>query len=190
MHGSCIIYYENGNKKSEYYYTDGNFRGPPKEYYPNSGRLNIECEIYHEESTDNVGKKRPYIDGYFHKYYENGNICSIRYYKNGLLHGFCHEYYENGNIQSTRYFQNNVQERSYISYHENGAIHGSSKLYYDDGQLKEDYNYTNGKLVKSYTSFDRNTKIKKKVYLLSCFGISFSFIMLRKIQDKDCSSLC
>ncbi|MCK9321891.1 MAG: hypothetical protein PHP52_04220 [Bacteroidales bacterium] len=64
--------------------------------------------------------------------YENGNIWSVGYYKDGLKFGASNVYYENGKIRYTKNYEKDVAEGLWEFYDENGDILG--KVMYENGK--------------------------------------------------------
>jgi antitoxin component YwqK of YwqJK toxin-antitoxin module len=132
------------------------------EIYYDSGKLKQKYTITKDEKAN----------GEYIKYYENGNICSINYYKdNREILTKKIEYYENGNIKSHTLFDdvdNNIYRM--IKYCENGKIF-ENITYIDNHMLKYEKYDISGILIdykfhpiingnKEYNKINYNVNIK------------------------------
>ena len=93
------------------------------------------------EKNNNIIEKK--------KYYENGQVKDIKYYKNESKRFFKRiVYYENGQIK---------KEGNY----KKGIPHGKVVEFYKNGQLEIEKNYDNGKNIDPiWTQYYKNTFLK------------------------------
>ena len=100
-------------------------------YSPDEIGQREECFAY-EEYYSRFLTIRNETEGLLETYYENGQLRSKEYYKNGESHGPYELFLENGQL---------AFKINYI----NGAAHGPWEEFYENGQLKKKSNYKNGK---------------------------------------------
>lgn len=119
--GECLICYQSGERKGEWFYKDGKIHGP--------------STFYSEDGT--VLAKGWYVEnkrqGKNYQFYSSGRIYSLKRYKDGESHGKQEFYYESGAKKSTMSFVN-------------GKLEGSVKLYYSDGEMKREIQFSHGEL--------------------------------------------
>jgi len=125
-----------------------------KYHRPNGGQ---ETNYKITKSIDNETKK---------EYYDNGQIKSVEYYKDGKKEGLWIRYFYNGNLSIKGNFKDNKQEGYWMSYYDNGQLYldriykdgkleGIWKSFYKNGQLNYEWNYKEGELI-SQKCWDEN----------------------------------
>ena len=92
------------------------------------------------------------IDEIDKEYYENGNICYEKPYKNGSRNGLCKEYYLNGNIW-------------YEVEYKDGLRNGLFKRYWNNGNIYQEIEYKDGLINGLYKEYNKdNELIIYKIY--------------------------
>jgi len=130
-----------------------------KEYYPN-GKLKKEYQ-YNKDGL---------ADGYYKKYYDNGDIFVKSAYKNGKLEGLGRTYYKNGQVEWEVNYINGKEEGNYKEYYKGGELKaeatfkdgkevGVSKNYFKDGSLEKEYEVKNGILHGDYREYYPNGQL-------------------------------
>lgn len=79
------------------------------------------------------------LNGYFERYWNNGQVSEQGYYKEGKLDSIVVGYWEDG------------KQRSFVNY-KNGKLHGLTISYGDDGSMINRLFYVNGQLDTSYSN--------------------------------------
>ena len=120
--GLVVLYWMNGNKRSEGLYEDGKHEGYYKKYTETGERVWEGHFIKGKLEGERVG------------YYESGKVKFEEYYLNDKLDGTSVWYYENGSVW--------VEE-----YYTNGKLDGKQTWYYDTGRLFDEDIYENGVCV-------------------------------------------
>ena len=132
-----------------------------KYHRPNGGQ---ETNYKITKSIDNETKK---------EYYDNGQIKSVEYYKDGKKEGLWIRYFYNGNLSIKGNFKDNKQEGYWMSYYDNGQLYldriykdgkleGIWKSYYENGQLNYEWNYKEGELISQKCWNENGNKIECK----------------------------
>lgn len=85
-----------------------------------------------ETVQENHGEKKV-------EYYENGNVKSVSFRKNGKVHGKVVHYYPNNQIEVEANYLNGKEEGESITYYPSGAIH--KKVTYKGGRLVGEANF-------------------------------------------------
>lgn len=101
-------YYDNGNNKIEYNYSNGKKNGVQKKWYSN-GQLLIKYNY------DN-GK----LDGLQKKWYENGQLQSESNYYRDVLNGVSKYWYSNGQLKFVKVYENGILIETLETYDING----------------------------------------------------------------------
>ena len=160
--GPYVTYYENGKKKSEEHYKDGNLDGPVTEWYKN-GQKEWEAQ-YKNDKPDGLwtawhenGKKkleRHFRDGRLvsaSAWKWNGDPCPITKVVDGS--GKAASWHENG-------------QKYWGGQYKNGERDGLFTKWYENGQKEWEHHYNNGKwdgLVTSwYTNGQKQSEIQFK----------------------------
>ena len=92
------------------------------------------------------------------EYWDNGQIKSVEYYKNGKRDGTFSYYFENGKIRTEKTWKDGKLDGKDIWYFENGQIgweenwkdgtpDGKFIYYYENGQKRYEKHYKNGELI-------------------------------------------
>ncbi len=111
LHGSRIIYSEQGDTQIVETYLMGSFNGPFKAYYENG---NIELIGHYRNDT---------MHGIWKKYYPSGGLMENVTFENNRENGPFVEYYENGKLKAEG------------EYYKGDNEHGLLRLYNEDGKL-------------------------------------------------------
>ena len=98
--------------------SENHYSGTIEEYWSSENIKSI--EFY------NLGRKSG-----FEEYYENGQIKTKAFFKNGKLDGFYQEFYSNGKIQSRGFFKSGKLEGEFLIYFKNGKL--MHKSIYNNG---------------------------------------------------------
>lgn len=116
-------------------------------------------------------------DGYNTFYYENGQISSEGYFKNGLPHGLWKSYYPNGNLKSLGKKLNGTSDSTWVFYDQKGRIAWSYEyvndkkngcaIQYDTlGHKQQEIFYVNDVLQGERIEFYPSGKIKSTVNIV------------------------
>ena len=100
------------------------------------------------------------FDGALTEMYENGELKSQAYYKNGLLDGSLRSWYQNGSKESERYHKRGEKEGVHSSWWPNGNLrfeyqfagglyHGTFKEWYESGKPLHVFEYDHGNEVRA-----------------------------------------
>jgi len=119
-----------------------------KYHRPNGGQ---ETNYKITKSIDNETKK---------EYWDNGQIKSVEYYKDGKRDGTFSYYFENGKIRTEKTWKDGKLDGKDIWYFENGQIgweenwkegipDGKFIYYYENGQKRYEKYYKNGELIET-----------------------------------------
>lgn len=82
----------------------------------NGGEHGLEIVEFDENDNERV------FTGLAYELYENGNLESYMFVKDGIKQGDFVEFYPNGNIKMINNMLDNVSEGKQVEYYENGAI--------------------------------------------------------------------
>ncbi len=136
-----ITYYEDGSKKTEGTYKNGQLEGPFVEYYPN-GSKSMEGQFkngeYHGlwlywyddgKPRGRGGFKDGYRTGTHVFWHKTGAKCVEVSHKNGKFHGKYREYSLEGQLLEEIEFNEGIREGTFTWWHENGkkAMEGQFK---------------------------------------------------------------
>jgi antitoxin component YwqK of YwqJK toxin-antitoxin module/tetratricopeptide (TPR) repeat protein len=138
--------YQNGNKKSETNYINGEKHGPYK-YYSFYGNVTVDGTYHNNEMSGN-----------WKWYYKNGELKSEDSYVNGQQDGVSKSYYKSGQLEDDYLFDEGERIGTWLSYYDNGQIytstayaedenHGRKEFYSPDGKLQIVRIYDHGTLV-------------------------------------------
>ena len=105
----------------------------------------------------NYNKSNP-PDGWFRRYWENGNLRYEWYFKDGKQDGVSRAWWPNGDIKNERNYKNGKPHGPLKGWRENGLVsgirdykdgarHGLWTDYYDSGQKWFEGTYKNDKLI-------------------------------------------
>ncbi|WP_086445358.1 toxin-antitoxin system YwqK family antitoxin [Candidatus Enterococcus lemimoniae] len=86
------------------------------EYLANGGKHGLEIVEFDENDNERV------FTGLAYELYENGNLESYMFVRDGIKQGATVRFYSNGNIESISNMIDNVPEGKRIEYYENSAI--------------------------------------------------------------------
>lgn len=111
LHGTRVLYYENGDTQIVENYQYGAFVGPFRAYYED-GALELEG-IYTANS----------MEGEWKRYYPGGQLMETVNFQDNNENGPFKEYHENGNLKAEGYYKDGDNE------------HGSLKIYNEQGEL-------------------------------------------------------
>jgi antitoxin component YwqK of YwqJK toxin-antitoxin module len=121
--GIWTSYYDNGVKKSEITYQNGQKKGYAKIFFENGNTA--------EEGYWDVDK----WTGKYITYYSNGKLSYLwNYDQNGKRHGYQKYFYPNGIIKIEGEWENGKEKGEIKEYYENGSI--KSIKTYKDGKLE------------------------------------------------------
>jgi antitoxin component YwqK of YwqJK toxin-antitoxin module len=172
VEGKCLFYDDFGHVVSEGWVKDNQNEGEVIIYFsdPTEEKL-IRTKVFLKEGEVNglreeynyagiLIEKSQWQDDVYHgevkTYYPQGQLSSVKSYKDGIMQADAVEYFENGNIHSSR--QTNEQGITEITYYfGNGNISGKRQVKWDDMLLVGEYvdYYPNG--VPSYrTKYNDN----------------------------------
>ena len=165
------MFYENGNLKlTKTFYTECNC-DTLKEYYE-SGNLKRKA------SYQNIGLET-LIFGEEFTYFENKNVATFYYYKNGFPEGKAFENYENGAFYKKMFFLNGFKSGVWKTYNQAGDLteeitqeefktkfgrntkNGVYK-YYNNGLLTTTIIYRNNEVVETTQHVKEDSKSKKQ----------------------------
>jgi len=150
-----IIYYEDGSKKSEGTYKNGNYEGPFVEWHPNgaksmegqykNGQIHGLWLFWYDDGK--LRGKGEYEDGlgvgthvFWHKSGAKQAEVSL---KNGKLHGIYREFNPDGKLLEELEFNEGVRDGAFTWWHENGKKAMEGRL-------------SNDKRTGKWTSWDQN----------------------------------
>jgi len=129
-----MTYYEDGSKKSEGTYKNGQLEGPFIEWYPNGSK-----------SMEGQFKDGKYHGLWFY-WYEDGKPRGKGEFKNGLRVG-------------THLFRHKTGAKFAEVPHKNGRFHGKYKEYNPEGKLLEEVEFNEGIRDGAFTWWHENGKI-------------------------------
>ncbi|MDC3308641.1 hypothetical protein OAV26_00280 [Crocinitomicaceae bacterium] len=130
MNGEWVFRYDNGKKKGEVKFVNGDGTNVDNETnIPYSGR-----------------------DGFHQEWHANGNLKLTKTYVNGKVHGEMKGYYENGKIRSEGNYVNGTETGKSYVYHENGNL---KELYMN---VKDGNPFYVGSIKKLYDSHGKFQK--------------------------------
>lgn len=89
-------------------------------------------------------------EGYYTRFYPNGDISEEGWYRNDTLHG-----------QRIRYYEGN--KKKYIENYHHGKLSGDFRAYHEDGSLKCDYEFIDGKATGIWKTYYHNRQLKEVV---------------------------
>ena len=84
--GLITLYWENGNKRYEWYYKNGFQEGISIGFWPNGSKKS--------QRTYHLGK----LHGKSKTWYSDGKLAGERYYRENMKHGLWRDYYPNGQV--------------------------------------------------------------------------------------------
>jgi hypothetical protein len=122
-----VEYYDNGNKKSETHYKDGELNGVSTSWHQNG---TIQTEMHYKD-----GKK----NGLFTFWYEDGTKFLEEHYKNGKRNGVFTWWYETGEKWKEEHYKNGKEDGVWISWFNDGTKWNEE--YYKDGKEIENMTY-------------------------------------------------
>jgi hypothetical protein len=93
LNGQALLFYSDGNIKSENYYLNGKLHGPSKFWNPQGTLL---AESYFVDGLH---------EGKMVWFYPSGALYSLQRYQNGVWHGPQEYYYENGILKTLMYYE-------------------------------------------------------------------------------------
>jgi len=138
-----VDYYDNGKKRLEGNYYKGKYIGTWKYYnqygtltkelvYNDEGNLEGTCKWYFDNGQIETLKifKDGVIDGYFVDYYRKGNIFKHGWVKDGESVGLWEYFYRNGTLKSTKYFIEGEQHGDVVYYNEKGKLSEITHYFY------------------------------------------------------------
>lgn len=135
-----IVYWHNGNSKSEGYFND-NIKDGIWNYYDYNGKITI-IENY---KNGHLHYTQLYHHGtnlyLFKSYWANGMIRERGYFKKGKRDGLWQTHYDDGKLS---------EEENYVD----GRKEGRYKRYYSNGNLLEEGNYVNHKREGLWKHYD------------------------------------
>ena len=152
-HGSSKEWWEDGNKKSEGNYTNGNEDGLFIDYHTNGIKSK---EMFYED-----GYRKSEFDKYWNEF---GNLTNSRTKVHNTVEG---EYDENG-LKVGEFIERNPegQIKSEGSYNKDGLKEGTWCYYFDNGFREMEGNYKNGKKEGLWTEWYGNgKKIEETIYV-------------------------
>lgn len=120
LHGSRVLYYENGDTQVVERYAYGKFSGPYRAYYA-GGALELAGEY-----TNDV------MEGEWKGYYPNGQLREVVQFQDNEENGPFVEYHENGRLKAEGYYKDGDNE------------HGLLKLYDENGEHVKSMNCQHG----------------------------------------------
>ncbi len=155
--GKWVEIYDNGKIKSEINYVSGMPNGMSKQYTPTGKVLRMEkyengkiVKAVERPKFDTIQSANIRVDK---KYYANGNLKSIRNYKDSLPFGMHIFYNENGTVkQAILYNEFGIKKGQGMV---DSALQKSGlwEFYYEDGNLKAKGNYQTEKRVGEWTFY-------------------------------------
>jgi antitoxin component YwqK of YwqJK toxin-antitoxin module len=130
--------------------------------YPNTKMMAMRVQI-----------KNQRYDGKFEAYYISGKKKAEGQYKAGRLNGYYHRFQENGTIISKEYYREGKHDSlneyfrsdgslEFSKMYKDGLENGELKSFYPNGNLYQDYNYTSGKKEGLQRVFYPNKQLKWK----------------------------
>jgi antitoxin component YwqK of YwqJK toxin-antitoxin module len=196
--GSYVTYYENGNKKSEGSFKDGNFNDSWVFYFEN-GKIKEEINYFNN-----------YKNGIYKYYYLNGKLKESGSFKDDNYHGNYISYFENGNIEKEGKFIDGKYDELWSFNFENGNPKGKGsfkmsdgsemgstgipkngrtgiwRFFHDNGLVKDEFNYIDGKINGNFKSFNELGKIKTEGSIKNdkIEGLYTSYYENGKISDQ------
>jgi uncharacterized protein len=163
LNGLSVGYWENGQKRFEENFVDGEEVGEQK-YYHENGQLQRSYTVVDGE-----------IDGESKVYSEDGKLMWVRYYSQGKLKGYAYEgtdgkmvpmkEIEEGDATIEAYYANG--KKSVMGTLENGEVNGRWMEFYSDGTVSDDETYDYGErngIQKSYYSNGKPKSIETYYY--------------------------
>ena len=125
--GKWIYYFENGNKFSQCDYTN-NKSGKDQEVYKIDKTQIVskndkveEVTFYPDGSLAAIKIKYDKFEKEY-KFFPSFKLMEERMTKGNLLNGESLSFFENGNVNSVNYFKDGMQDSIYVLYYENGSI--------------------------------------------------------------------
>lgn len=105
----------------------------------NKGKQGIWYYYYKEDSTVYLMEnyRNDTLNGYFERYWKNGQISAKGYYKDGKFDSIFIAYWENGQELGISYYKNGKLNGVALSFDQNGKIKIRQK--YIDGQIDSSY---------------------------------------------------
>jgi antitoxin component YwqK of YwqJK toxin-antitoxin module/predicted negative regulator of RcsB-dependent stress response len=138
--------YQNGNKKSETSYTNGEKHGSYT-HYSFYGKVTVDGQYYNNQKS-----------GDWKWYFKDGTLKDEDIYVNGRQDGVSKRYYKSGQLQNDYLFDEGDRTGVWLTYYENGNIftstayaedknHGRKEFYSPTGKLQIVRIYNHGTLV-------------------------------------------
>lgn len=134
-----LEYYKNGKLKNHYFFKKG--KAIKSVSYNDDGTINKEYlkkqikTIVTNNSKDSLTTKNKTLNNNFKKYYKDGILKHINFYKKNTL-------------KTQTYFYDSGEQKKIIRY-ENGKRHGKSHLFYKNGTIKSEIFYKDGIKIKT-----------------------------------------
>ncbi len=130
-------------------------------------REGLLLELYHRDT--HTGSK----EGYYARFFPNGDISEEGWYLNDTLHGQRIRYYEGSNKKLVEHYRHGKLSGDFKAYHEDGSLKcdyefrdgkadGVWKNYYSNGQLKDVVTYRDDRQNGPYLEYYPNGKAKAK----------------------------
>ncbi len=138
--GSVVTWYDNGVKKSEFYYTNDLLDGVQREWTSNDKLIS---EINYSNGV---------LNGLYQTWYDNYQPKEYLYYNNGKPFGDHNLWYEDGRIK--------LQE----GFNEKANLEGKYFEVYPDGTLKAKGKYKDGLKKGLWKTVDESGKSKTSIY--------------------------
>lgn len=107
-------------------------------------REGLLLEIYNRDM--HTGSK----EGYYARFYPNGDLSEEGWYRNDTLNG-----------QRILYYEGN--KKKYVENYKSGKLSGSFRAYHEDGVLKCDYKFLDGKANGIWKTYYHNRRLKEVV---------------------------
>lgn len=120
LHGSRVIYFENGDTQIVEQYQHGLFAGPYRAYYEEGG---LELSGTYTANS---------MEGVWKRYYPSGQLMEEVNFQDNQENGPFTEYHENGKLKAEGYYQDGDNE------------HGLLKIYDEQGELAKTMNCQHG----------------------------------------------
>ena len=155
-----VEYYDNGNKKAEYFEQDGKQEGLWILWYEDGQKW---AERYYKNGM---------LHGIAKAWYKNGNLQGETTYKNNNYDGPFTLYYENGNKQTEKFYKEGIQQGKETQWHPNGKI--KSEGQYNDGNANGPFIIWDEKGNKTGSLEYKNNRIDGKCGKWNSDGVKIS----------------
>lgn len=152
-----VTYYDNGQKKSEQFFTDGS-KLYKEIFYSDTGQIR---EIVNYKLDSNECKRYHFTEekvksGMLISYHENGKVQSQKYYVDGKIHWEEKFFSDSGQLLEVITYKKGTKSGIHKIYTEKGILlseicfensipHGESRFFYDNGLTKALISYRSGK---------------------------------------------